>query len=149
MCSRSVAVPDSTTATLASGTSTPSFSTRLVTRMRYAPLRNRSRSATRSLTGVWCVIAGMRNSRLMRYTVALSSVKISVRSRGWFESTSSSTRSLPSVPYARDFASRCASIARRPWGVPLAMMNCFQPSSDPSLMPLRRRKSLRTRIRSS
>ena len=34
MCSRSVAVPDSTTATLASGTSTPSFSTRLVTSVR-------------------------------------------------------------------------------------------------------------------
>ena len=98
MCSRSVAVPDSTTATLASGTSTPSFSTRLVTSVRQRPSRKACSSVWRSLTGVWCVMAGIRNSRLTRYTVALSSVKIRLRSAGWLASTSSSTRSLPSVP---------------------------------------------------
>ena len=101
--------------------------------MRYEPSRKRSSVLCRSFVGVWWVMLGIRNSRLMRYTVALSSVKISVRSFGWLTRISSRTRSLPSVPYARDRASRWASMAARPWGEPLAMMNCFQPSREPEL----------------
>ena len=50
---------------ICSGISTPSFKTLLVTTTGNAPLLNRFRISARSFTGLKCVIAGIKKSRLI------------------------------------------------------------------------------------
>ncbi len=79
-CSRTLPLPLSTTPTRASGTSTPSLSTREVSSTGSSPLAKAASSALRSGTGVWCVSAGSSSRRASVYTVSLSSVKTMARS---------------------------------------------------------------------